>query len=56
VAEFFQVIQQMVRPHSLLVSPSVSFAEPLSLPVQDHIPLLPIIISCAREHLSAHPV
>ena len=56
VAEFFQVIQQMSFPRSLLVSPVISFSEPLRLPTLDHTPLLPIIISCAKEHLRAHPV
>jgi len=52
VAEFFQVIQQMLFPKSLLVSPTVRFAEPLRLAPQGKEPLLPAIIASAKAYYS----
>lgn len=50
VAEFFQVIQQMLLPGQLLVSPSLCFARPLQFSPRCETPLLPVLISAAREH------
>ncbi len=60
VAEFLQVIQQMLFPNSLLVSPSLWFARPLQLAASRETPVLPILIAAAREHFqkvitSPHP-
>jgi hypothetical protein len=58
LAEFFQVMQQMVFPRSLLVSPWVSFAEPL-MPGElgqggDRQKTLEAVIARARALLAAH--
>jgi len=50
VAEFFQVIQQVLFPNSLRVSPSVCFAEPILFPAQGDSPRLPALIARARAH------
>jgi hypothetical protein len=50
VAEFFQVIQQMLFPNSLLVSPVVSYANPLLLPPNSNSSSLSTIIPYAKEH------
>ncbi|PWH12008.1 MAG: hypothetical protein DDG60_15310 [Anaerolineae bacterium] len=50
VAEFFQVIQQMLFPGRLLVSPSVCFARPLQFAPRRETPILPALIAAAREH------
>jgi hypothetical protein len=52
LAEFFQIIQQMLIPNSLLVSPVVSFAEPLRFTANSSSPVLPAIIARAKEHLA----
>ncbi len=52
VAEFFQVIQQMLFPESLLVSPTVRFAEPLQLRQEGKEPLLPAIKASAKAYYS----
>ncbi len=52
VAEVLQVVQQMVFPNSLLVSPTVSFAEPLRLAPEGKEPLLPKIIASAKAYYS----
>lgn len=52
LAEFFQTIQQMLMPNSLLVSPVVSFAEPLRFTSNSNSPALPTIIARAKEHLA----
>src|SRR5512135_2275208 len=52
VAEFFQIIQQMLVPNSLYVNPSVFFAEPLQLAPQGKEPLLPTIIASAKAYYS----
>lgn len=54
IAEFLQVIQQVFFPNSLLVSPSVSFAEPLAFSPSMNTPLLPEIIGRARAHFKTH--
>jgi len=50
VAEFFQVIQQILLPGSLMLNPAVSFAEPLLLPSDGSSSRLPAILSHARGH------
>lgn len=50
VAEFFQVIQQMLFPGQLLVSPSIRFARPLPFAFSRERPVLPALIAAAREH------
>ncbi len=50
VAEFFQIIQQMLFPGRLLVSPSVCFARPLQFAPSRETPVLPALIAAAREH------
>lgn len=50
VAEFFQVIQQMLFPGQLLVSPSIRFACPLQFASSRETPILPGLIAAAREH------
>lgn len=50
VAEFFQVIQQMLFPGRLLVSPLVCFDRPRQFSPRREAPLLPDLISAAREH------
>ncbi len=52
VAEFLQIIQQMFIPNSLLVSPKVSFAEPLQFTPQGKEPLMPAIIESAKAYYS----
>ncbi len=54
IAEFLQVIQQVLFPNSFLVSPSVSFAEPLVFTLSKNAPLLPEIIGRARAHFESH--
>jgi len=51
VAEFFQVIQQMLFPGSLLLRPSVWFAQMLQFSPGDKTPLLSAIIHAAKEQL-----
>ncbi len=55
VAEFLQVIQQMVMPmpHSMLVSPSVRFADPIPANTNDRATLLTSIITRAKQNLAA---
>lgn len=50
VAEFFQVIQQMLFPGQILVSPSLCFARPLQFAPQREMLVLPALIAAAREH------
>ncbi len=50
VAEFCQVIQQMLFPGRLLVSPSLCFARPLQFAPRRETPVLPALIAAAREH------
>lgn len=50
VAEFFQVIQQMLFPGQMLVNPSLWFARPLQLAPTRETPILPGLIAAAREH------
>lgn len=50
VAEFFQVIQQMLFPGQLLVIPSIRFARPLQFASSRETPVLPALIAAAREH------
>ncbi len=52
VAEVLQMVQQMLFPNSLLVSPTVSFAEPLRLAPEGKEPLLPKIIASAKAYYS----
>lgn len=54
IAEFLQVTQQVLFPNRLLVSPSVSFAEPLVFTPSKNAPLLPEIIDRARAHFKTH--
>ncbi len=49
VAEFLQVIQQMLFPNSLLVSPSVCFSEPQNFSANGKA-ALPEIIAAAKKH------
>jgi hypothetical protein len=49
-AEFFQVIQQMLFPNSLMVSPSLWFAEPIHFMPNKNSSSLPTIIAHAKEH------
>jgi len=55
VAEFLQIIQQMVMPmpRSLLVSPSVRFADPIPVESGDRATLLTSIITRAKQNLAA---
>ncbi len=50
LAEFFQVMQQMLFPGQLLVSPSIHFACPRQFVPHRQTPLLPGLIAAAREH------
>jgi hypothetical protein len=50
VAEFFQIIQQMLFPNSLLVNPSVCFAEPFIPAPSSNSHFLPAIIASAKTH------
>jgi hypothetical protein len=52
VAEVLQMVQQMLFPSSPLISPTVSFAQPLRLVPQDKEPLLPAIIASAKAYYS----
>ena len=51
-AEFFQIIQQMLFPNSLMVSPSVYFAKPISFALQNDGSSLPELIAAAKAHLN----
>jgi hypothetical protein len=55
VAEFLQVIQQMIMPmpRSMLVSPSVRFADPFAIQPGDRAMLLTSIITRAKQNLAA---
>lgn len=50
VAEFFQVIQQMLFPGQLLVNPLIRFARPRQFTLGREMPVLPNLIAAAREH------
>jgi hypothetical protein len=50
VAEFFQVIQQVLFPNSLLVSPAVSFSNPFLIPTGREMPALAVILANAKKH------
>jgi len=50
VAEFFQIIQQVLFPNSLLVSPTLCFAKPFALPPNANSHFLPTIIASAKAH------
>jgi hypothetical protein len=55
VAEFLQVIQQMIvpMPRSMLVSPSVRFANPIAIQPGDRANLLTSIITRAKQNMAA---
>jgi hypothetical protein len=60
IAEFLQVIKQMLQPKDLLLSPKVSFAEPLS-PIYirslvETSGVMQTIIQQAKLLLAEHPV
>lgn len=50
VAEFFQVIHQMLFPGQLLVNPSLWFAPPRQFVASRETPILPALIAEVREH------
>jgi hypothetical protein len=52
VAEFFQVIQQILFPNSLLVSPSIHFGQPFITPPVGEAPALAAILANAKKHYS----
>lgn len=56
VAEFFQIIQQMIFPRSLLLDPSVSFAPPFiaadNLTADPAKSMLSLILDRTRDHFS----
>ncbi len=54
IAEFLQIIQQVLFPDSLLVSPTISFAAPLVFTPSKSTPLLPEIIDRAKAHIQNH--
>jgi 1-acyl-sn-glycerol-3-phosphate acyltransferase len=56
IAEFMQIIQQMVFPHSLDIHPTVTFGEPLQVNelTGDGTPILDGIIQQARQLLDDH--
>lgn len=49
VAEFFQVIEQVLFPGRVLVRPSLSFATPLWFSPFREVPVMPALIGAARE-------
>ncbi len=49
VAEFFQVMQQMLFPGQLLVRPSIRFTPPLQFAPGRQTPILPALIATARQ-------
>jgi len=50
VTEFCQIIQQVLFPNSLLVNPSICFAEPFALIPEGNSHFLPAIIASAKAH------
>lgn len=54
IAEFFQVMQQMLFPHDLLVDPAISFAQPMTSEELGGGDVLSNIIEQARALLEAH--